>query len=1675
MLPPYLAANPAWQQLVESIDEVLENEIDVPTELLARIRDNWILGESALQRIDDEQMVSTTSDFFSFERETLIRQANMIGFLLKETSLLSDADYQRLVRNLAQYWFGKGTPRFIDFLGFCLNTTLAVVKLWSTQGPTYDSYGPFLEEGDPGIGVVNYLGGPWFETSHVRLNVDADKFIINGQSLAKLIALFNALANYHLVLDDVIFESKLTVHSPGDPIANINKAYPMIDIHATIETATFLVGNGQVFNILEGTAPGVVIGTVQAFAFIGAIDDFVFDLTGTNVSPDGFVQISPTGVMTLTIAGAASALNDFETLPNSFTYAVKVHNTLGTFSAPANILIKTLNIDDTAPVVAPGQSFSFAENPVPSQSIGIVSASDDAGVTAFRFTDSGTALSADGNFTISPAGLVSITNRGAGVATVGETTDFSTTVVPRMKPKYWLVNGPRTMSFALTTNGSDLRVDFTSRMHNDLCGLVWESEDRKDHRLLSYQTKKDYRNMTLDFDLAVSASQPVLNEPTQALSLTVEGRDALGNAKVYIIALFNYADTPSTRSAHVHIDFNTVAAGFFADQPTYMGDVDRMFVSCINSSFDTTDTPLAAPEPGWVEMNNVVVGGTNSLMNLGLGAVPAHNLGMATSYDDHYDQSPERIIDNTVALGYRGWINHYVGMSIYPEKTWNGTQFQVVELGNPFGLPLVCNPTKVWHDNFLALAHAASFDVIQAVSYEMFSLHANEAWIQRAFDDTPGTTGYIPPSYLLSPCNATGMGYLSQVFKEFALMANAVTGMSVYMQVGEPWWWVQPSTRKPCIYDFQTRLKFNTETGLFAEDIGTVDAPNTSATITAYRVFVKKELGLSVLAHATAVRSVVPTAKVSAMPFLPTILDNAVTADINLPNTQYHKGAGLDFFQTEEYDYLTGYVVGDPTVAMTYPLTTLGYLPGEVQYLGGFAPEYPTTASRHEIWRRIFRNLRDFEVFNVQKRHVWAYPLVMRDSVTYRESGTDRNFYDDGVYTQVEPIGAWDFEATPNSFILPVQARDAVGNWSASQNITVSLTNLEDIAPAVETLRTFTYVEGQIAGYVIGTLTAADDIGVTGFRFALSSTNVSPDGFFNISNSGVVTLTAAGAAGAANDFEVGQNEFRLLYQARDAAGNWSRAEIVTVVVSNIDDTVPFINVGQSFTYAENQTAGVTIGTVVAIDDFGVTNYRFTDSGTATSSDGFVQIDSAGHLSLTASGVTSALNDFETLPNSFTYPLQARDAAGNWSVSTDVTLDVTDVAELTGPTLTFWKENNTLKIVRGLSVEPSTGVSFLGIRSSTTAANGMTRFSETGAETWAKNYTDGVLVTRVFSVASLLGGDVVGQFDYDTSAKTALIRAVGASGLIDWQQTYDLPGEVQDSTEVLADDTHIWFTAATTQSGGTVPAALLAQVDYTGAVNWAKVITHANLISPTPGSIVDPVTGDIYVSMVMSGVGAGAAIAKYNSAGVLQWSNVYGPTGGNPYMKVRPSGLYMVTQDASTPSDPIVAKINKATGSVLWAQRLARTVPSHQTTFFQSMVMDTADNIYTSIADQSFIDEFLVKLTSSGALVFSRKFAWDTSVFDFPAYATVGNALRRTDAKSGGDLELMLPLDGTKTGTYGSGEGTMTYSVDNSFTLSVLSMTVTPVVLTESSPTLTVATPTFVAASSTDTFGLPTVI
>jgi hypothetical protein len=302
----------------------------------------------------------------------------------------------------------------------------------------------------------------------------------------------------------------------------------------------------------------------------------------------------------------------------------------------------------------------------------------------------------------------------------------------RFDPRFWTVNFPRPMMAAVTTTAPDaLRVDAVFYRTDDLAGLIWDAADTIDHPLLRYETARDFRGCTLAFHWRSSGMMPLdaVNGPT----LTIEGRDVTGAPRSWYVRLWNYA-TGTAEDAQISLDFGHIDGGFLLPgeaDPVWAGDVDRMFVSLVPPGYTGASAELAAPAEAWVELTGIVCDGAGSTLAIGDALVPPHGLAIATGYDDAYNQTPARVLRQILALGYRGAIDHYVGMSHYFRLEWNeGAALHLVSLtGGALNVA-----AAAWHADFLARAAALGFEVILSLSYELLDQHCWDDWKQRGPD-----------------------------------------------------------------------------------------------------------------------------------------------------------------------------------------------------------------------------------------------------------------------------------------------------------------------------------------------------------------------------------------------------------------------------------------------------------------------------------------------------------------------------------------------------------------------------------------------------------------------------------------------------------------------------------------------------------------------------------------------------------------------------------------------------------------------------------------------------------------------------------------------------------------------------------------------------------------------------
>lgn len=536
----------------------------------------------------------------------------------------------------------------------------------------------------------------------------------------------------------------------------------------------------------------------------------------------------------------------------------------------------------------------------------------------------------------------------------------------RFDPRYWTVDFARPMMASVTSDAPGaLRVETVFYRKQDLAGLIWEAEDRWDHPLLAYETRRDFRHTQLKFRWRSGGVKPldVLHGPT----LTIEGRDAAGEPRAWFVRLWNYA-VGTGEDALVSLDFDALDGGFVLPgegDPVWAGDIDRMFISLVPPTYDGGDGVLGAPVAGWAEMSDIAASGSGSVLAIGDVVMPEHGLGIASGYDDSYHLTPARLVRQMVQLGYRGDVVHYVGMSHYMRLEASGGGFYASLAGGVLNAPCAA-----WHAGFAAGCRDAGLGVIWSLSYEYFDAYCWGDWKQRAGDGSPALTGWEPPSTLLSPANAVAMGYLQFVARAFVAI-GAAAGLPPKFQVGEPWWWIASGGRI-CAYDAATTAALGGASVAIADVRGALGAPQL-AMLDALGAL----LAASTDALVAAARDEAGAAGLTShlLVYLPTVLDPAAPA-VRRANVPLGWAApAFDVLQLEDYDWVTGGRGAETASARGAMTLRLGYPMEEQHYFSGFVllPE------QRAGWAAIADAADAARRAGVARAFVWALPQVARD------------------------------------------------------------------------------------------------------------------------------------------------------------------------------------------------------------------------------------------------------------------------------------------------------------------------------------------------------------------------------------------------------------------------------------------------------------------------------------------------------------------------------------------------------------------------------------------------------------------------------------------------------------------------------------------------------------------------
>ncbi len=572
----------------------------------------------------------------------------------------------------------------------------------------------------------------------------------------------------------------------------------------------------------------------------------------------------------------------------------------------------------------------------------------------------------------------------------GKRTGQQGSFIQRFDPRFWTINFPRPMMASVVTTAAEaLRVDAVFYDSDDLAGLIWESEDTLDHPLLAYETERNYARLKWTFHWRSSGIMPLdaINGPT----LTIEGRDAAGDPKSWYVRLWNYASGTPT-DADIAIEFSSVDGGFLLPgeaDPVHPGDIDRLFISIVPPGYDEQGTRFSTPKIGWVEMSAIRTDGQSAVLEIGDVMVPENGLSMATAYDDSFNQTPERLLRMIRALGYRGAISHYLGMSHYFRLETVGEGLYVSlsapQPGEEFSA--INQPAATWHRDLMVRAEAMGFSVILSLSYELFDAHCWDDWKQRAENGDPALTGWEPPSTLLSPANGDAMAYLQAVAQAFTAIARDA-GAAIRFQVGEPWWWIMPDKRI-CLYDAAAAAVV----GENSVSMGSIDGPKTAA-----QIAMLDQAG-AILAASTA--NLLDAVKEEAgetpvetllLAYLPTILDADAPEAKRANMPVGWASPAFDILQLEDYDWVIAGNRSATSNGIELASQRLGYAIDRQHYFSGFV----LAAEDRPVWAHMADAVADAKARGTPETYVWALPQVARDGFTYFElEEEDVNSFDD--------------------------------------------------------------------------------------------------------------------------------------------------------------------------------------------------------------------------------------------------------------------------------------------------------------------------------------------------------------------------------------------------------------------------------------------------------------------------------------------------------------------------------------------------------------------------------------------------------------------------------------------------------------------------------------------------------
>jgi uncharacterized delta-60 repeat protein len=349
-----------------------------------------------------------------------------------------------------------------------------------------------------------------------------------------------------------------------------------------------------------------------------------------------------------------------------------------------------------------------------------------------------------------------------------------------------------------------------------------------------------------------------------------------------------------------------------------------------------------------------------------------------------------------------------------------------------------------------------------------------------------------------------------------------------------------------------------------------------------------------------------------------------------------------------------------------------------------------------------------------------------------------------------------------------------------------------------------------------------------------------------------------------------------------------------------------------------------------------------------------------------------------------------------------------------------------------------------------------KYNSAGALQWDRTLGGtGTDIGRAVAIDSANNIIVTGYTASDgAGGADVLIAKYNSAGALQWDRTLGGTGTDLGNAVAIDSANNIIVVGYTTSDGAGGTDLLIAKYNSAGALQWDRTLggTGADIGNAVA---IDSADNIIVVGYTTSD-GAGGTdflIAKYNSAGALQWDRTLGGTGTDLGRAVAIDSANNIIVTGQTSSDGaggndfLIAKYNSA-GALQWDRTLGGT----GTDIGNAVAIDSANNIivvgYTTSDGAGGDDLLIAKYNSAGALQWDRTLGGTgaergNAVAIDSADNIIVTGQTSSDGAGGNDfLIAKLPPDGSGTGTYGS------------FTYEAAVLTDAPAVLTDALDVLT---------------------